>query len=72
MTLRDRTATPTSVGGEHTERVCVTCENPVENAGGRRYRHTDPDLDILHRAQPKLAHPMDLDPFAGADLGGAA
>lgn len=55
-----------------TPRVCVTCDQPIElgEYGVTTYVHsraisgeTAPD----HPAQPKLAHPMDTDPFAGLD-----
>ncbi len=47
-------------------RTCVTCDQPITHLFGTTYAHTTttgPYAD--HTAQPKLAHPMDTDPFAG-------
>lgn len=56
------------------QRVCVTCEQPIvlDADVQARYVHTaDADAFVSgigdHPAQPKLAHPMDVDPFAGLD-----
>lgn len=49
------------------QRVCVTCEQPITAISPTRYAHSDPSTGRDHQAQPKLAHPMDNDPFAGLD-----
>lgn len=51
-------------------RVCVVCDQPIElTAPGNstRYVHAAVSFATDHRAQPKLAHPMDSDPFAGIE-----
>lgn len=59
---------PELTGETAEQRVCVTCEQPINpNAPGSiHYEHTD-NGRFAHIAQPKLAHPMDNDPFAGLD-----
>jgi len=49
------------------QRVCVTCEEPIQLTPGLStvYEHVAGRSN--HRAQPKLWHPMDADPFAGLD-----
>lgn len=55
------------------QRVCVTCDQPIRLARDSQthYEHLDPHAATVdrrpHEAQPKLAHPMDQDPFAGVD-----
>ena len=49
------------------QRACVTCGEPTVPTGAFKFRHDNWDLDRNHPAQPKLAHPMDADPFAGID-----
>lgn len=50
-------------------RECVVCDQPTVERGGV-YVHVltvNGDHAADHRAQPKLAHPMDSDPFAGIE-----
>ena len=56
------------------QRVCavytsgIWCGAPVEPVEGTtKWRHTNRVPVYGHDAQPKLAHPMDTDPFAGVD-----
>lgn len=51
------------------QRVCVVCDEPIQLMDGSRsyYQHIWAP-ESPHDAQPKLAHPMDDDPFAGADI----
>lgn len=51
------------------QRVCVTCDEPVWQTGDgfADWTHADVARDADHQAAVKLAHPMDLDPFAGLD-----
>jgi hypothetical protein len=53
-------------------RVCVTCDQPIVRTmpgNQTRYIHAVTSFATDHPAEPKLAHPMDVDPFAltGAD-----
>lgn len=56
------------------QRVCVTCEQPITLAAGSQLRYVHANNGDFYRfvgdhtAQPKLAHPMDEDPFAGCDI----
>lgn len=47
-------------------RVCTTCDDPIALVDGSQlhYEHVRPP-EFTHTAEPKLAHPMDTDPFAG-------
>lgn len=49
--------------------TCVVCETRIHLQQGKvvTYAHDDVRWDGDHDAQPKLAHPMDIDPFAGVD-----
>lgn len=49
------------------QRVCVTCGLHITRETATRYRHLDFRADADHQAQPKLAHPMDADAFAGLE-----
>lgn len=53
------------------QRVCVVCTEDIQLVPGHAtvYEHTRLDgVDARgHLALPKLAHPMDQDPFAGLD-----
>lgn len=52
----------------HQERTCVVCDEPIAHVNGTTYVHRLAQTTTpTHRAQPALAHPMDTDPFAGAD-----
>lgn len=59
------------VDGTADQRVCVVCEQPVALAAGQQTHYVHADNATFyrhigdHEAQPKLAHPMDQDPFAG-------
>lgn len=46
-------------------RVCVTCGQHIIAISPSRYAHADPNVGRDHTAEPKIAHPMDTDPFAG-------
>ncbi len=46
-------------------RTCVTCYRPIRHLFGTTYTHLDDRPLPNHQAVPKLAHPMDTDPFAG-------
>lgn len=48
-------------------RTCVVCDQPIVNVTGAVYVHRLPQTTNMHTAQPVIAHPMDTDPFAGAD-----
>lgn len=54
------------------QRVCVVCDQRIGKAPTGTYYHLSIDWTTIngggHLAQPKLAHPMDTDPFAGADV----
>lgn len=57
------------------QRVCVTCDEPIVLREGSSARYMHVNLTDVpgasgrwdHTAEPKLAHPMDTDPFAGID-----
>ncbi|GAB3471795.1 hypothetical protein [Actinophytocola sediminis] len=47
-------------------RTCVVCAQPIVSTGSAcGFRHIDLAADHGHEAHPRLAHPMDSDPFAG-------
>jgi hypothetical protein len=51
------------------QRECATCDQPLVPVGPASYVHASNDPQVEHPARPRLAHPMDADPFAltGAD-----
>lgn len=46
--------------------MCVICARTIIPFGAIGYRHQTIPADG-HRAEPKMAHSMDTDPFAGLD-----